>query len=625
ELKAIADSRNALVGLVFQRDSLPMWSLEFWDPMSAAEIQAQLVDHEKREQLLLSEYWDDNRSGVVTYLVLSALLGVALIASRDRVHKKLAGDDLAPIRAIFDRPISLAMLISFFVALFTIPEIGRVLAPVLGAASLIPAVLILRQIVDRPLFPLLNLVVGVYFIHQLREIISPLLGLYRLTFTAETLILLLVCGWWLRPSRLRDIPREMARSWLFRCVGYALRSVFFLSAVGLAANLVGYGALANLIGSTLIWSTYAAVVLYGASRVPPLVLLGMVSRHRWLIRKRTAFAVHALAWYLWATATLRRAELLDNAEESVTAFFSRSLPIPEVEITFGDILAAALTFYAAMLLSRFIRFLLAEDIYPHLRLAKGRPYAISTLLHYILMSIGFVLATIAIGFDMNRFTLLAGAFGVGIGFGLQTIVNNFLSGIILLTERPVEVGDTIALGEIFGEVKSIGIRSSTVRTWQGAEVIVPNADLIAQQVTNWTKSDRRRRIEIPVGVAYGSDPRLVLETLLEVGKGGDHILAEPEPYVLFQGFGDSSLDFELRAWTDEFDSFLQIRSQLCTQIAAALEAANLVIPFPQRDLHIHTGKELAQASTQDEVPLAPAVAPTDDTNDRDRSAGARSG
>ncbi|MBW2699076.1 MAG: hypothetical protein JRE70_21510, partial [Deltaproteobacteria bacterium] len=217
ELKAIADSRNALVGLVFQRDSLPMWSLEFWDPMSAAEIQAQLVDHEKREQLLLSEYWDDNRSGVVTYLVLSALLGVALIASRDRVHKKLAGDDLAPIRAIFDRPISLAMLISFFVALFTIPEIGRVLAPVLGAASLIPAVLILRQIVDRPLFPLLNLVVGVYFIHQLREIISPLLGLYRLTFTAETLILLLVCGWWLRPSRLRDIPREMARSWLFRC------------------------------------------------------------------------------------------------------------------------------------------------------------------------------------------------------------------------------------------------------------------------------------------------------------------------------------------------------------------------------------------------------------------------
>ena len=189
---------------------------------------------------------------------------------------------------------------------------------------------------------------------------------------------------------------------------------------------------------------------------------------------------------------------------------------------------------------------------------------------------------------MNRFAILAGAFGVGIGFGLQTVVNNFVSGLILLTERPIHVGDAIEGADMFGRVQRIGIRSCTIRTFQGAEVIVPNGDLVSRQVINWTRSDRRRRLEIPVGVAYGTDPNQVLGILVDVAKRHPEILDTPEAEALFRGFGDSSLDFELRAWTERFDRYLNIQSDLCVAVTEAFAQAGVTIPFPQRDLHVRS-------------------------------------
>jgi potassium-dependent mechanosensitive channel len=182
-------------------------------------------------------------------------------------------------------------------------------------------------------------------------------------------------------------------------------------------------------------------------------------------------------------------------------------------------------------------------------------------------------------------TVLAGAFGVGIGFGLQNIVNNFISGLILLYERPIQIGDTVEVGSLTGEVKRIGIRSSTLRTFQGAEVIVPNANLIAEQVVNWTLSDRQRRIELPVGVAYGTDPQRVLAILLDVAKASSEVLEDPPPLALFRGFGDSALNFELRVWTG-LATYLEVHSRIAIAVNAALREAAIEIPFPQRDLHI---------------------------------------
>jgi potassium-dependent mechanosensitive channel len=215
------------------------------------------------------------------------------------------------------------------------------------------------------------------------------------------------------------------------------------------------------------------------------------------------------------------------------------------------------------------------------------PYAISSLLHYVILLLGFLLAVGAMGLDLNRVTLLTGAFGVGVGFGLQTIVSNFVSGIILLLERPIQVGDAIQMADLDGEVRRIGIRSTTVHTWRGAEVIVPNATLISGNLTNWTLSDRTRRLELPVGVAYGTDPQRVIALLAEAAASVPGVLANPAPIALFQGFGDSSLNFELRAWTDHFEEWAAIRSQIAVAVNNRLKAAGIEIPFPQRDVNLH--------------------------------------
>jgi small-conductance mechanosensitive channel len=242
------------------------------------------------------------------------------------------------------------------------------------------------------------------------------------------------------------------------------------------------------------------------------------------------------------------------------------------------------------------------------------PHAISAVAQYAVMLIGFLLAAAAAGFDWSRITLLAGAFGVGIGFGLQNVVNNFVSGLILLFERPVQVGDTVQQGELIGEVRRIGIRSSTVRTFEGAEVIVPNADLISQRVVNWTLSDRNRRIDLPVGVAYGTPPERVLALLDRVGRAHPDTLADPEPMVLFRAFGESSLDFELRIWTARPERMLAARSELAVAIHAAFGEEGIEIPFPQRDLHLvgvtdEVAARLAPAGTQPQA-IASVAAPS---------------
>ena len=250
-------------------------------------------------------------------------------------------------------------------------------------------------------------------------------------------------------------------------------------------------------------------------------------------------------------------------------------------------------------------FVLQEDVYPPVRLARGIPYAISTPVRYALVSLGFLAAVSATGLSLDRFAILMGALGVGIGFGLQNVVNNFVSGLILLFERPVQVGDVVQLTDLHGRIERIGIRASIVRTWDGAEVVVPNGRLISDSLTNWTLSDRRRRLELEVGVAYGTDPERVIELITEVARSHPDVLADPVAVVLFLGFGDSSLDFSLRAWTSQYDEGLRIRSELAVAVNRVLADAGIEIPFPQRDLHLRSVARELRGEAGDAAPAKP--------------------
>lgn len=272
------------------------------------------------------------------------------------------------------------------------------------------------------------------------------------------------------------------------------------------------------------------------------------------------------------------------------------------------IFTIVLVFYGALLVSKAIQVLLLDSVLPRYKAERGVQLSIARLVHYAVLTIGFLVMLKVLGFQLNQLTILGGALGVGIGFGLQAIVNNFTSGLILLFERPVKVGDTIQIGTEWGEVKQLGLRATVIQTFDNAEIVVPNSDLITSQVTNWTLADRRVRVKIPVGVAYGTDVSKVMDILVACGKANPMVLSTPQPVALFLAFGASSLDFELRVWIPDFLNKLQVLSELNQDIDYEFSVNNIEIPFPQSDLHLKTVTEEASAGISDrEYSAIPAI------------------
>jgi small-conductance mechanosensitive channel len=603
KVKLLEATRLGLRGQILERDAPPLWSPQAYASIEAGGILEAVRSSQARDWGAIRTFADANRGSVALYAIVITLLAVAIVSVRGRTRALATSDEaLGKVVAVFESPISMALLLGVMVSNWIFPLMPQPMRHLLGAVFLIPAVLILRRLLDRALFPILYALVGFYFVDRMRDLLAPVPPLTRGLFLVEMAALLAVALWWTRSSHTQQLTSGSDGSPMARAVVWGARVALIGGTLGLLAQVAGYDSLANTVAQATLFPAYVALILFATKRVAegivalalrirPLRLLSMVQHHRSLLQRRGFRIVAWVTAFYWAVLVLREFELSAPVARAATAMLQAELKIGELAIALADVLALGLVIWASFLVSRLLRFVLEEDVYTRLRLRKGMPYAASTLAHYAILVIGFGMAMAAVGIKFDRFLILAGAFGVGIGFGLQSIVNNFVSGLILLTERPVDVGDTVSLsaGDIFGRVERIGIRSSTVRTWQGAEVIVPNSALVSEQVTNWTHSDHRRRIEIPVGVAYGSRPERVMAVLLEVAKAHPHILPGPEPETLFTGFGDSSLDFELRAWTNQFDSFLRVRSDLCVGIEAALAEAGITIPFPQRDLHIKTG------------------------------------
>jgi len=280
--------------------------------------------------------------------------------------------------------------------------------------------------------------------------------------------------------------------------------------------------------------------------------------------------------------------IYDSMAEAWSALLGLGFTVANVPFTVSKVLVIVLVLYVSVITSWVIRSVLEAEVFPRRRFDRGVRDSIKKLLHYSLVFLGFLFAMSLAGVELKNFAVLAGAFGIGIGFGLQNIVNNFVSGLILLFERPVKVGDMVVIDDVWGTVGKIGLRSTVVTTLDESEIIVPNSQLVAEKVTNWSLSSPLCRVSLPVGVAYGSDVPLVLRILVETGESHPSVLKDPPPSPLFQGFGESSLDFELRVWISDVRDRLRVRSDLCQEIDRRFRDAGVEIPFPQRDLHLRS-------------------------------------
>jgi potassium efflux system protein len=202
--------------------------------------------------------------------------------------------------------------------------------------------------------------------------------------------------------------------------------------------------------------------------------------------------------------------------------------------------------------------------------------------------LGLLIAAGILGISWSKVQWLAAAFTIGLGFGLQEIFANFASGLLLLAERPIRVGDLVTVGEVHGRVMKIQMRATTIRDWKRKELLVPNKDLVTGKVVNWTLSDRVNRIDVPVGIAYGSDTELARKILKEIARDESRILDEPPPRAVFLGFGDSSLNLELRIFVATMDHWPIVITNVHTAIDKRFREAGIEIAFPQRDIHIRS-------------------------------------
>jgi small-conductance mechanosensitive channel len=240
-----------------------------------------------------------------------------------------------------------------------------------------------------------------------------------------------------------------------------------------------------------------------------------------------------------------------------------------------------------ILVSHFTMSLLQNRILTYTPLEAGQRYAVARVASYLVFILGMIIGLQSLGVNLNSLVVVGGALGIGVGFGLQGIVSNFVAGLVLLVEQPLKLGDRIEVGGTFGDVVRLRGRSTWIQTNDNVVIIVPNSEFINQRVINWTANDRQVRISLPVGVSYGSDPKAVRDLLSRISTQHPDVLGDPAPEIVFLDFGDSSLDFELRVWTiRQVQTPQRLKSDLYFAIFEAFREHGIEIPFPQRDLHL---------------------------------------
>lgn len=583
-------SERAVTRLLY-RDGPPLWSASFWD-VSIHSFSGEAGDHLTNQASAIADYFRFHQRDFVSHAFFFIGLVIILFVARTKVGVLARSDEeLKANKKIFDMPVATALLVAMLFSAWFYPRPPRALWLMIGVLAAGPLLVVARRIIEMRVYLLLYLTVIFYLIDRARALFAPLPGVHRFLLLLEVLGLILFIVNTLRRHQhaVETAPQEQRFTW--RVIRLGSGAALALSLIVLVSSVAGYARLADTVMRALLASAYTGVALYVLTRagqgmvhgllyLPPISFLAGVRRHRTRVAARINKWLKWIAFLYWAALTLQASGFLQQAIGRSKSFWNASANIGNLNIAVSDILIFILILWTTYVISRLSRFFLEEEIFSRVHLDRGLPYALSTTVHYIILVSGFVLALTAIGVDTTKFTIVAGALTVGIGFGLQNIVNNFVSGLIVLFERPVKVGDTIEIDGVVGRVQHIGIRATVISSTAGSEVIIPNGKLISDKVTNWTLSSQLRQIAVPVITKPDVSVTQLKAILKGVAQGNKQVLQTPSPEVLFIKRGVDAFEFELRVWTSDFDDWLKVRSDLITDINDALENKDIPAQAP---------------------------------------------
>ena len=580
---------------LFEIESVPLWRL-LGRPEPGAKLAAQLSRSFQLHARSLVAFATEERATLLGLAAAFAALAWALLRVGRRFRARAAEDPALRAPAeVLAHPVASALMLTLAMVPLVVGATPVTVTETLVLGMLLAFARAMGGIMPPGLRRVVYAFGATFAVERLGSLAPEHSLLGRLILLAVAAV---ACAGILnalrRGSWATGLASEAWRSAL-RAAGLASAG---LLAISIVANLVGNVSLARLLGSSTLVAIAIGVLLGGVAvvlqalyvgllRLPSARRIGVVARHGSLLEVRGTKYIRWAAigtWMLAAGAAFRVGPFLSRG---VGGIMSRRLRVGGLDVSLGDVVAFGVTLWLSVILARLLAFALQEGLEGR-ALPRGIPAAISRTAQYAVVGVGFGFAALASGMELTRFAVLVGTLGVGIGFGLQNVVNNFVSGLILLYERPVQVGDVVEIGTVVGTVRRIGIRSSTIATFQGAEVVVPNGNLISGDLVNWTLSDEKRRVDVDVGVAYGTDPERARELLLGTLRGRADVSASPEPVALFTGFGDSALQFQLRFWTRQFDGWPVVASDVRVAVARALAEAGIEVPVPQRDLHLRS-------------------------------------
>jgi potassium efflux system protein len=513
--------------------------------------------------------------------------------------RKVVSDDpeIQASTRVLRRPISSWLLLAMMGVLIVEPDAPFILHQIAMLVAVVPVLRLLPPRVYAVLGPWPYVATGLYLLNLLSFLFLGNSFLHRSYLLFVTLLTIVTILWLLWRSRSR--AEASGPSGAMRVVRAAAWIGILVLTVAAVANVIGNVTLAETLTSALLDSAYMGLVLYAgvtvfASVVRLLLARRAVSRFR-IVTQRAGPLLHSVtklfgvaAGIAWIIIIMNQFRVFRPVYDAVRAVLSYPLKFGQISLTLGGVALFVFSVFLAFWVAKTVRIILSDEVLPKMPLPRGVANSISSLSYYALVMAGLFVALAAAGFEMSQLAIVVGALGVGIGFGLQNVVNNFVSGLILMFERPIQPGDVVEITGTSGKVREIGMRATTLTTFEGADVVVPNGTLLSEKLINWTLTDMNRRLDVAVGVAYGTDPGKVLALLTEVTKSTPGVADDIEPTILFVGFGASSLDFAIRAWTHDFSDWVRIRSDLTVRVHDAIVAAGIEIPFPQQDLHLRS-------------------------------------
>jgi small-conductance mechanosensitive channel len=468
--------------------------------------------------------------------------------------------------------------------------------------AFVPLLMLLPAVFSMQLRRALYLLTAVYALDFWRYYLPPQGLMVRILLLTEALLGIGVI-YLLQNAKLFDSPKLKSRETAIRTmlkIGIGL----FLGSI--IANLLGASSLAEVLFSPLVRILYMGVVIrmmtvvattfaMMALRSPLALMLRTVQESGEAVAANVRRVANFAAVSLWIVIGLFNIGVLGFLVNTLEKIFDAKWNLGAIEISVREVVMFGLVFGFAYALSRFLRFILAKEIFPRFQMPRGVPDVLDLLARYGVLLFGFLLAMVSAGVNLSQMTIALSALGVGIGFGLQNIVNNFVCGLILVFEHPIQVGDYIEVGLHFGRVERIGFRSSSVSTGDGGTVIIPNSELIGSKVMNWSLSDRLRRITLRVPVPVDTDPKVVIDMFKGIAHHNEEVEDYPAPGAALDRFSDGSLVFILRCWT-RIERHEAVSQSLTLAIDKAFREAGIQIPFVQTDVHLHwpenTGSEI---------------------------------